>query len=711
MSRDPLSPPSPSSSRRPHPRSQDPEAPPPPTETSSMDVEEVEGGNGLQTARELRSNGNGSGGSSGSGGRRSDLEGGRRSGGSGDSGRSADAVEVETNRGASVGSSGTRSSTSSVDRRYTLSVVQQPLRSAEFGSNVLSRLPLNPPLIVKLEVHDTEGIEVNVEPSLPFLFSHLSLLPPAASEDATPVDLLVDPATGSPVRMLYGTLVSSPHQLTLSPSTGGTYFVFPDVSVRVRGRYRLGVGLMRIAGTYRYDEESFLPGSANVCASVVASSMKFGLSYQPHGATPLPWKQILVLCGVRLAEPINYSLIFPFINEMIVEETGVRVEDVGFYSGLVEGIFALVQFSVVYSWGSLSDRWGRRPIILMGLLGVAFSGTSFGLCKSFWMMCLTRSLNGLLCGNVVAVKASLGEITDETNQGVAFPVYGLTWVIGTVIGSTIGGYLSHPAERIPSLFGESIFLKEYPFFLPCGLSGCISICGWIFAFVFLEETLEKTSTTPPPSYSSSMAEDYESLELLPSPASPRSSSSQTNLPPPHRRSSSSISVGGGRRVEEEWTFVGLLKLPLVRRVVLSTFLMSMIAGSFGAVNLLVFYSPVAEGGLGMSASQTGTSLALNGIWTLLSQIAFLPPLQVAFGIATLYHYLNAGWIIVFFLLPFLNYLAHITGSTDSSQPGGGLSFWVWLAVAITLMFSTICNMAGSIAMSELKLPSLSLRFS
>lgn len=43
----------------------------------------------------------------------------------------------------------------------------------------------------------------------------------------------------------------------------------------------------------------------------------------------------------------NFSLIFPFINEMIVEETGVRVEDVGFYSGLVEGIFAFVQFSAV----------------------------------------------------------------------------------------------------------------------------------------------------------------------------------------------------------------------------------------------------------------------------------------------------------------------------------------------------------------------------
>jgi len=131
------------------------------------------------------------------------------------------------------------------------------------------------------------------------------------------------------------------------------------------------------------------------------------------------------------------------------------------------------------------------------------------------------------------------------------------------------------------------------------------------------------------------------------------------------------------------------------------------------------------------ASQTGTSLALNGIWTLLSQIAFLPPvcnssslaskssafpnlrrsfasdrprfplsfgplqLQIAFGIATLYHYLNAGWIFIFFLLPFLNHLAIVTGSTDSSVAGGGLAVTVWVAVAILLMLSTVFNMASS----------------
>ncbi len=90
--------------------------------------------------------------------------------------------------------------------------------------------------------------------------------------------------------------------------------------------------------------------------------------------TPLPTTQVSVLMGVRLAEPIAYVVIFPFINEM-VEHMGVTHDPnrIGFYSGLVESAFAFVQFFTVYHWAKLSDRIGRKPVILCGLLGVAVS--------------------------------------------------------------------------------------------------------------------------------------------------------------------------------------------------------------------------------------------------------------------------------------------------------------------------------------------------
>lgn len=66
------------------------------------------------------------------------------------------------------------------------------------------------------------------------------------------------------------------------------------------------------------------------------------------------------------------------------------------------------------------------------------STTIFGLSKSFWGAVLARSLAGALSGNSPVMLSVIGEITDETNQAQAFPIMGLTWNLGSVIGPIIG---------------------------------------------------------------------------------------------------------------------------------------------------------------------------------------------------------------------------------------------------------------------------------
>ncbi|KAJ8094671.1 hypothetical protein PM082_010677 [Marasmius tenuissimus] len=124
---------------------------------------------------------------------------------------------------------------------YRLEVVQQPTRAAEFRNAPLSRLPITPPVIVRLVIRDSSGNPVVPNVELPFLIAHLSLY----SEDGrTRLD------TGSPVPtgpMLYGNLVASLAHLEDLQGNKGLFFIFPDVSVRWRGRYRLGVTLLRIS--------------------------------------------------------------------------------------------------------------------------------------------------------------------------------------------------------------------------------------------------------------------------------------------------------------------------------------------------------------------------------------------------------------------------------------------------------------------------------
>ncbi|KAG9018888.1 hypothetical protein FRB90_008469 [Tulasnella sp. 427] len=140
-------------------------------------------------------------------------------------------------------------SDSSTGRRYHLEVIQHPERTAEIGNGaVLSRLPLSPPLVVKITVEDAEGNTIPAHTEMPFLAAHLSLYNEDGSE---PVDIVEGPSSpngrsGDPERMLYGTLVSSLHHLKDANNQPGMFFIFPDVSVRRRGTYTLLVNLLRL---------------------------------------------------------------------------------------------------------------------------------------------------------------------------------------------------------------------------------------------------------------------------------------------------------------------------------------------------------------------------------------------------------------------------------------------------------------------------------
>ncbi|KII85811.1 hypothetical protein PLICRDRAFT_178127 [Plicaturopsis crispa FD-325 SS-3] len=128
---------------------------------------------------------------------------------------------------------------------YYLEVVQNPLRTAEFGNASLSRLPLSPPLIVQLVVRDRTGKAIYPEIETPFLLAHLALL---SADGMTQVDMGSSPGgTAPPRRLLYGNLVSSPHRLRDLHNKQGLFFLFPDVSIRWRGQYRLEISLVRLS--------------------------------------------------------------------------------------------------------------------------------------------------------------------------------------------------------------------------------------------------------------------------------------------------------------------------------------------------------------------------------------------------------------------------------------------------------------------------------
>ncbi|CAE7170292.1 unnamed protein product [Rhizoctonia solani] len=134
--------------------------------------------------------------------------------------------------------------------------------------------------------------------------------------------------------------------------------------------------------------------------------------------TPLPMRHLSILLLMQLSEPIAYTVIYPFIAQF-VNETGITGGDgskIGYYAGMIESIFFLTESMFTLQYGRISDRVGRRPVLLFGLFGQALSIFAVGLSKQFWQLVFSRALSGALNGNIGVMKSMVVELTDETNQ-------------------------------------------------------------------------------------------------------------------------------------------------------------------------------------------------------------------------------------------------------------------------------------------------------
>ncbi|GJJ13589.1 hypothetical protein Clacol_007845 [Clathrus columnatus] len=225
--------------------------------------------------------------------------------------------------------------------------------------------------------------------------------------------------------------------------------------------------------------------------SMTASTLRSMPASTPEkpSPTPLPKMQLFILLYIQLAEPITAHIILPFIVQLI-QDTGVTNGDitrVGYYTGLVESLFFLTETLTILQWGRISDKIGRKPVLLIGLFGLTLSMLSFGLSRTFFTVVASRALAGALNGNTGVIKCMMGEITDETNVAQGFSFLPLMWAIGNIFGPLLGGLLQHPYDRLGGLFHRSQFWKNYPYFLPCVTASIFSFSGLIIGGCLLKE--------------------------------------------------------------------------------------------------------------------------------------------------------------------------------------------------------------------------------
>ncbi|MEO7214058.1 MFS transporter [Mucilaginibacter sp.] len=181
-------------------------------------------------------------------------------------------------------------------------------------------------------------------------------------------------------------------------------------------------------------------------------------------------KTLWVLVFISVINSMGFGIIVPLLYSY-GKKFGVTEQTIG----LLTAAFSIAQFFATPVLGSLSDRFGRKPLLAISLVGTCASFIMFGFANSIVMLFAARVLDGITGGNISVAQAMVTDISSPKERAKNFGILGSAFGFGFVIGPAVGGLLSN--------FGEKV-----PFFFAAG----IAMVGVLLTVFLLEETNKKT---------------------------------------------------------------------------------------------------------------------------------------------------------------------------------------------------------------------------
>jgi DHA1 family tetracycline resistance protein-like MFS transporter len=152
----------------------------------------------------------------------------------------------------------------------------------------------------------------------------------------------------------------------------------------------------------------------------------------------------------------GFTLILPVIPFLVGQY--VPPEQVGLYVGLIVSVFAACAFGAAPVLGALSDRYGRRPILMLSLLGSAIGYGVFGLGGAVWVLFAGRMIDGLTAGNVSTIYACVADTFAPAERGRIYGLLGAVGGLGFMLGPVAGGLLGATFPAAPLFAAAALTL-------------------------------------------------------------------------------------------------------------------------------------------------------------------------------------------------------------------------------------------------------------
>ncbi|MGH8125287.1 MAG: TCR/Tet family MFS transporter [Rhodanobacteraceae bacterium] len=182
---------------------------------------------------------------------------------------------------------------------------------------------------------------------------------------------------------------------------------------------------------------------------------------------------VFILVTVFL-DILSFGIIIPVLPHLIVEMVGGSIAHAAVWASGFGTVFMLMQFLSSPIQGALSDRFGRRLVILISCCGLGTDFIVMALAPMLWLLFIGRAISGVCSASFTTSYAYIADITPHEKRAAAFGLLGAAFGIGFIIGPALGGLLGH------------IWIR-----LPFWVSACLSLANFCYGLIVLPESLSE----------------------------------------------------------------------------------------------------------------------------------------------------------------------------------------------------------------------------